>query len=103
MNSIRKGDTIEVRAGKDKGKRAKVLHFFPQDGRITAENVNLVTKHRRPRRANEKGQTVHVPSPFPVSRAGLVCPHCSKRTRIKFVVVSEKKERACKKCGRTIS
>jgi large subunit ribosomal protein L24 len=58
---VKKGDTVKVITGKDKGKSGKVLRSFPSTGRILVEGVNIYKKHVRPRHAQEKGQTVMVP------------------------------------------
>ncbi len=104
---IKKGDNVYVRAGKDRGKKGKVLVMFPKDGRLVVEGANLVKKHIRPRRAGEKGQVVEVPAPMPISRVMIVCPSCSKPTRIGVrrtgTEGSSARERVCKKCSAVIS
>lgn len=95
---IRKGDTVRVLRGKDRGSRGKVLHVFPQEGRLLVEGVQLVTKHTRPRRQGEKSQRVQVPSSVPVANVQLVCPQCAKGTRVAVRRNGVERVRMCKKC-----
>jgi large subunit ribosomal protein L24 len=64
---IKKGDTVQVITGKDKGKSGKVLRAFPKTERVLVEGINLFKKHVRPRREGEKGQTVTIPRTIHVS------------------------------------
>ena len=83
---VKKGDTILVIAGKDKGKTAKILRSFPKEGKILVEGVNLKKKHVKPKNQGEKGQVVSIPAPMNVSNTMLLCPKCSKPTRIGFKI-----------------
>ncbi len=104
---VKKGDTILVISGKDKGKTAKVVKAFPKESQILVENVNLKKKHIRPKKEGEKGQVVQLPAPIDVSNAKIICPKCGKATRIGYKIekpskdktaVKFQKERICKKC-----
>ncbi len=105
---VKKGDTVLIQVGKDRGKTGKVLVMIPRAGRLVVEGLNIIKKHVRPRRSNEKGQRVEVPAPMPVARVMLVCPSCGKATRvgIRRVAVKEgghaRRERICKKCSAVI-
>lgn len=96
---IKKGDTVLIISGKDRGKKAKVLKVFPEEKRILVEGINLRKKHLKPKKAGEKGQTVQLPAPLDVSNAKFICSKCGKATRIGFKIVEKKKFRICKKCG----
>lgn len=96
---IRKGDTVKIVSGNDKGKQGKVLAVFPVPGKIMVEGANLKKKHVRPRRAGQKGEVVLIPAPFYASRARLVCPKCAKAVRIGYRLNEAVKVRVCKKCG----
>ena len=96
---IRKGDQVKIIAGKDRGKTGTVTHVFPRGERIAAEGVNLYKKRVRPRKQNEKGETVIVARPFAASNAMIVCPNCRKPSRIGFKIESGQKVRYCKKCS----
>ncbi len=95
---IRKGDQVKMLSGKDRGKTGKVLYVFPEDNRLTVEGLNLIKKHLRPRKEGETGQRVEVPRKINISSVGLVCPKCSKVTRVGYKKNGEKKMRICKKC-----
>ncbi len=99
---IKKGDTVLIISGKDKGKKAKVLEAFPKLDRIIVEGANIVKRHRRPRQEREKGQVVEVPSPINVSNVKLVCPKCGQTTRVGYRMTEKGKYRFCKKCGQEI-
>ena len=99
---IKKGDTVLVISGKWKGKTGKVLKAFPKENKILVEGVNIVKKHLRRRRAEEKGQIVELPKPIYISKVKLICPLCQKATRVGYKIKKEgkrKKVRICKKCG----
>ncbi len=87
---IKKGDTVTIVAGKDKGKTGKVMRVDVNNGRVVVEGVNVYKKHVRPKKQGEKGEVVDVVRPIHNSNVMFVCPSCSKITR---------KARHCKKCG----
>jgi len=95
---IKKDDTVLIISGKDRGRKGKVLEVFPFKEKVSVEGMNLVKKHRRPRNEREKGQVVELPRPISVSNVKLICPKCSKATRVGRKVVDRKKYRVCKKC-----
>ncbi len=100
---IKKGDTVKVLIGKDRGKTGKILGVFLKLGKATVEGLNLYFRHERPKRSGQKGQKIQFPRPIEVSNLMLVCPHCHKATRTGHRV-DEKglKTRVCKKCKRRI-
>jgi len=61
---IKKGDTVRILAGKDRGKTGKVVRSFPKEEKVVVEGINLVKKHRKPRSSNESGQIVDVAMPI---------------------------------------
>lgn len=95
---IKKGDQIQIIAGKDKGKTGKVLRVIPGNLRIVIEGLNLIKKHMKPKKGGEKGQRIEVPASINISNVMLVCPKCGKLTRVGFKVNKEDKLRICKKC-----
>jgi len=99
---IKKDDTILVIAGKDKGKKSKVMRALPKLEKIVVEGVNIVKKHTRPRKQGEKGQRVEMPMPLHISKVKLVCPKCEKPTRVGYKVTEKDKFRICKKCKQEI-
>ena len=100
---LKKGDTVRVMIGKDRGKTGKVLRVVPYAQRLMVEGVALQKRHRRPRKQNEKGQRVEVPALIATANVRLVCPSCNKPTRVGFQHSDNVKHRVCKKCGATIS
>lgn len=89
-------------SGKDRGKTGKVSRVLPKTGKAIIEGLNLVKKHVRPKKQGEKGQRVSVPAAVDVSSLMLVCPKCSKASRVGFKTVEKNKFRICKKCGSEI-
>ena len=96
---VRKGDTVKIISGNDRGKQGKILAVFPKDARIVVGGVNIKKKHVRPRKAGQKGELVQMPAPFPASRSMLVCVKCAKAARAGQKIVEGRKIRVCKKCG----
>ncbi|MFA7319208.1 MAG: 50S ribosomal protein L24 [Parcubacteria group bacterium] len=98
---IKKNDIVKMLAGKDHGKTGKVVKVYPTDEKVVVEGLNLMKKHMRARREGEQGQRVELPRKVTVSDVMLVCPKCSKATRIGYKVSKNKdvkKARVCKKC-----
>ena len=99
---IKKGDTVLIISGKDRGKSGKVLAVSPKINKILVENVNLRKKHVKPKKQGEKGQVVEIPAPISISGAQLVCPKCGKPARVGYKIIDKKKYRICKKCAQEI-
>ncbi len=99
---IKKNDNVIIIAGKDRGKQSKVLRVLNSTEQLLVEAVNIKKKRQHPRREGEKGQTVEVPNPVHQSNVLLFCPSCRQGVRIGAKIVSNKKIRVCKKCGKEI-
>lgn len=99
---IRKNDTVIVIAGKDKGKKGKVVKAFPEDGRILVEGVNLKKKHQRGVRGGRKGEVIEKAEPIHASNAMLIDPGTGKPTRIGKKLVGERYVRVARKSGKEI-
>nr|WP_251231656.1 50S ribosomal protein L24 [Adlercreutzia aquisgranensis] len=100
---IKKGDTVVVLTGKDKGKQGEVKKSIPKAQRVVVEKVNMVKKAMRPTQANPQGGISSIEAPLHVSNVMLVCPECKQPTRVsKRVNEAGKKVRVCKKCGKDI-
>lgn len=95
---IKKGDIVKILSGKDRGKTGKVIRLFPKKKRVMVEGINVYKKHVRPKRQNEKGEIVEVARPINISNVVLICPSCSKPTRVGYSIDGENKNRRCKKC-----
>ena len=102
MLKIKKGDTVKVLSGNDKGKTGEVLEVIPKSEKILVKGVNIRKKHVKPRKQGEEGGII--PSEYPIhsSKVNVVCPKCGKATRIGFEMDGENKIRVCKKCGTKI-
>jgi len=100
---IRKGDMIEVVAGDDKGRRAKVLEVLPKRSKLLVEGVNQVYKHLRRDRKNPQGGRLQKEAPVDASNARVVCPKCNAGVRVGYQTKTNgTKVRVCKKCNAEI-
>ena len=101
MNSlkIKKNDTVVILSGKDRGKQGKVLGTVPADGKVVVEGINMVTCHVKPRKQGEQGGIVKREAALAACKVQVVCPKCSKATRVSYKIENGKKTRVCKKCG----
>jgi large subunit ribosomal protein L24 len=104
---IRKGDTVEVVTGENKGERGTVQRLIGKDDRVVVSGVNIVKKHQKPRQAG-RGQTqagiIEFEAPIHLSNVMLVCPKCGEPTRVGyFINESNVKTRICKRCQSEIA
>ncbi len=98
--SIKTGDTVQVLAGDDRGKRGKVLRVAPKLGKLVVEGVNRVYKHVKPNRRNPQGGRLSKEMPVNVSNVALICPQTNKPTRIGYRILTDgSKERYAKRSG----
>ena len=101
--SIKKGDTVVVLSGKDKGKQGKVLTVMPESKKVIVEKVNVVTRHTKPRQQGEEGGLIKKEAPIYACKVMRVCPKCGKPARPASKVGADgKRVRVCKKCGAEI-
>lgn len=96
--NIKKGDSVKIISGKDRGKTGSVLKVFPASEKISIDGLNLYKKRVRPKQQGQKGETVSAPRPMHVSNVMIVCLNCKKPTRIGYRYESDSKIRFCKKC-----
>ncbi len=104
MNNIhvKKGDTVVILSGKDKGKQGKIMAVSPKEKKVIVEGCNMVTKHVKPRRAGDPGGIIQAEGALYASKVMAVCPKCGKPTRVAHKFLADgTKERVCKnaKCG----
>ena len=103
MKRIRKGDTVEVIAGDDRGERNTVLRVLPRENRVVVSKVNIVTKHQRPMQAGRsktQAGRIKFEAPFHISNIRLVCSQCNAATRVGYLELEDgRKVRVCRKCG----
>ncbi|MBI4114546.1 MAG: 50S ribosomal protein L24 [Candidatus Niyogibacteria bacterium] len=98
MRKIKKGDTLRVVSGKDKGKSGKALEVIRDENRVIIEGVNIHTRHQRSKKQGKKGERVHLAMPIHASNVLVVCPSCKKPARVGFQKIENVKTRICKKC-----
>ncbi len=96
---VKKGDNVLVLAGKDKGKTGKILSADPKNNRVVVDGVNVITKHNKPRSAQQPGGIEKTNGTIDISNVQIICPVCGKATRIAVSEVDGKKVRICKKCN----
>lgn len=97
--NVKKGDTVIVLSGKDKGKQGKVLGTVPSEAKVVVEGINMVTCHVKPRKQGETSGIVQREAAMYASKVQVVCPKCNKGTRIAHKIENGKKTRVCKHCG----
>lgn len=97
--NVKKGDTVLVIAGKDKGKTGKVLNAMPADNSVVVAGVNIVSKHKKPRSAQDKGGIIKRENKIDASNVQIICQSCGKATRVKHNINNGEKIRVCNKCG----
>ena len=101
--SIKKDDLVLVLSGKDKGKQGKVLEVQPKTGKVIVENVNMVSRHTKPRKQGEEGGILKKEAAIYACKVQRVCPKCNKPTRPAHKMLADgKKVCVCKKCGAEI-
>ena len=99
---IKKGDTVFVNAGNDKGKTGKVLSVIPSKDRAIVEGVNMVKKHTKPNSKQPQGGIVEKEAGIHISNLNLIDPQSGKPTRVGYKTVDGKKVRFAKKSGEEI-
>ena len=99
---IRKGDTVQVLSGNDKGKTGEVLEVMPKTEKIIVKGINIRKKSVKPRKQGEEGGIIPSEHSIHSSKVAVVCPKCQKATRIGYTVEKDEKVRVCKKCGAKI-
>lgn len=100
---LKKGDTVIVRTGKDKGKTGTILATHPTLNAVTVEGVNIVKKHVKPTKANPTGGIQTITQPIAVSKVGIVDPSTKKASRIGYKAGKDgEKIRVFKKSGKEI-
>jgi large subunit ribosomal protein L24 len=95
---IHKDDTVQVIAGKDKGKRGTVIRILPKKDAVIVSGVNIVKKAMRKKSQQDQGGIAEIEAPLNISNVAIVCKKCGP-TRIGYKIDGEKKVRVCRKCG----
>jgi large subunit ribosomal protein L24 len=103
MAKIKKGDTVIILSGKDKGKSGEVTKNLPKDGKVIVAGVNIITRHKKPTQTNPQGGLERSEAPLHVSKVAIADPKTGKPTRVRFDVKDGKKVRVAVKSGETIN
>ena len=98
---FKKNDTVEITAGKDKGKQGTIQKVFPVEAAVLITNLNQYKRHIKKEKAAVSGQSgiITFSRPVPVGNIAIVCPKCKKKTRVSYNVSKDEKVRVCKKCN----
>lgn len=100
---LKKGDTVVVTTGKDKGKTGKVVTTHPVTNKVTVEGINIVKKHQKPNKAYPQGGIIELTKPIDVSKVALQDPTTKQATRIGYTFAADgSKVRVAKKSGKEI-
>ena len=103
MKKIKLNDQVEVIAGKDKGMVGKIIRAFRDTDEVIVEKVNMIKRHTKPNMANQQGGIIEKEASIDASNVMLLCPKCSKATRVGFKILDDgAKVRVCKKCGESV-
>ena len=98
MSRVRKGDTVQVLTGKDRGKKGKILQIVHGGGAAIVERINLMKHFERRTGQDRPGGIIERETPLALAKLALVCPRCGKPTRVGMRVTAEAKHRVCKRC-----
>ena len=96
---IKKGDTVQVLSGNDKGKTGEVLEVMPKTSKVVVKGINIRKKHIKPRKHGDEGGIIPVECAIFSAKVNVVCPKCNKPTKIGYEMDKDQKVRVCKKCG----
>ncbi len=96
---IKKGDTVVVLSGDDKGVIGEVIAAAPAEGKVLVKGVNIIHKHVKPRKQGESGGIIDAEGAVYASKVAIYCPDCKKGVRTKADKNGDKKIRVCAKCG----
>ncbi len=100
---LKKDDIVEVIAGREKGKKGKILALYPDERKLTVEKLNMVKRHTKPSAQNKQGGIVEKESRLSISNVMLVCDKCGKGVRVKRKKLEDgKRVRVCVKCGEVL-
>jgi large subunit ribosomal protein L24 len=100
---IRKGDTVVILSGKDKGKTGEVIRSMPKDSKVVVSGVNVAARHRKPTQVNPQGGIERKEAPLHVSKVAIADPKSGKPSRVRFEERDGKKVRVAAKSGELIN
>ena len=100
---VRRGDTVGVIAGKERGKRGKVLRVLRDSNRVVVEHLNMIKRHQRPTQKLRQGGIIEREGPLAASNVLLVCGRCDRPVRTGTRILGDgRKVRVCKRCGESV-
>ena len=103
MRRIRKGDTVQIAKGKDKGKKGRVLNLLSSGTHALIEGLNMVKKHKRKTHQDQQGGIVSIEMPVSIANLRFLCKHCNRASRVGFSILKDgTKVRICKSCKEAI-
>ncbi|OGD84200.1 50S ribosomal protein L24 [Candidatus Curtissbacteria bacterium RBG_13_40_7] len=97
MFKFKVGDQVLITAGRDKGKKGKVEKVLPKFDKLIVDSVNIYKRHKKVAR-NQAAGIYEIARPIPVAKVAIICPKCSTKTRVGFLLEGANKVRICKKC-----
>ena len=97
MFKFKVGDQLQIVSGRDKGKKGTVEKVLPSEDKLIVSGVNIYKRHRKATRGQSAG-IYEIARPISVSKVKIICPKCSKLTRVAIVIEGKTKKRLCKKC-----
>ncbi len=101
---VKRGDTVKVIAGKDKGKEGKIIEAIPSKNKVVVEGVAIVKKHQKARMQGQESGIISTEAAIDASNVMRVCPNCGKAARTGVKIMDDgSKARYCKKCGNVIN
>ena len=103
MAKIKKGDTVVILSGKDKGKTGEVTQSLPKDGKVVVAGVNIITRHRKPTQLNPQGGLERAEAPLHVSKVAIEDPKTGRPSRVRFETRDGKKVRVAARSGEVIN
>lgn len=100
---VKKGDTVVIISGDEKGKKGKVLKAFPKAGKVLVEGVNMATKHQKPKPGVQQTGIIHEEAPVSSSKVMIFCPNCNEGVRYRTDTLQNgEKVRVCIKCNESL-
>ena len=99
---VRKGDSVMVISGKEKGRRGKVLEVSPKEGKVIVERINVMTKHAKARKQGDPSGLIKAEGAIYACKVMLYCSKCAKPTRVGHSLTGDEKQRICRRCGEAL-
>src|ERR1044071_1524113 len=102
-SKIKKGDTVMVISGRERGKTGKVLSLTPGDGKIAVEKLNIIKRHTKPSQKVRQGGIIEREAPMSLSNVMFLCGNCNKATRLGIRMLEDgRRVRVCRKCNEVV-